>query len=186
MLPKRMVIVGGGYIAVEFAGIFSGFGVEVTEIIRANNILRGFDSTMRTALFEEMEKRNIKIRIKTEVRAIEKRGAIFSLQLDNDEVIETDCVMYATGRKALRPVAYITQSVSITSSLSNCKEKIAPRFSIARTSVLIRILIFRFSISSKSAVRIVLSKPRRILFARIISVTSTPNPEKMPANSTAM
>ena len=99
-LPKRMVIVGGGYIAVEFAGIFSGFGVEVTEIIRANNILRGFDSDMRTALFEEMKKRNIKIRTKTEVCAIEKRGAIFSLQLDNDEIIETDCVMYATGRKA--------------------------------------------------------------------------------------
>ena len=100
VLPKRMVIVGGGYIAVEFAGIFSGFGVEVTEIIRANNILRGFDDDMRTALFEEMEKRDIKIQTKTEVRAIEKRGAIFSLQLDNDEVIETDCVMYATGRKA--------------------------------------------------------------------------------------
>ena len=99
-LPKRMVIVGGGYIAVEFAGIFSGFGVEVTEIIRANNILRGFDNDMRTALFEEMKKRNIKIRTKTEVRAIKKRGAIFSLQLDNDKIIETDCVMYATGRKA--------------------------------------------------------------------------------------
>jgi glutathione reductase (NADPH) len=95
-----MVIVGGGYIAVEFAGIFSGLGVDVTEIIRADNILRGFDDDMRGSLFEEMGKRGITIRTETEVREIEKDGAIFHLRLGNEEIIETDCVMYATGRNA--------------------------------------------------------------------------------------
>jgi len=99
-LPKRMVIVGGGYIAVEFAGIFASLGVEVTEIIRADNILRGFDIDMRTSLFEEMEKRGIKILAETVVESIEKQGEILSLRLGNDEILETDCVMYATGRKA--------------------------------------------------------------------------------------
>ncbi len=99
-LPKRVVIVGGGYIAVEFAGIFSGLGVEVTEIIRADNILRGFDIDMRTSLFEEMEKRGIKILAETVVESIKKQGDTFSLRLGNDEILETDCVMYATGRRA--------------------------------------------------------------------------------------
>ncbi len=99
-LPKRVVIVGGGYIAVEFAGIFSSLGVEVTEIIRADNILRGFDIDMRTSLFEEMEKRGIKILAETVVESIKKQGDTFSLRLGNDEILETDCVMYATGRRA--------------------------------------------------------------------------------------
>ncbi|MBT4589708.1 MAG: glutathione-disulfide reductase [Rhodospirillaceae bacterium] len=99
-LPKRMVIVGGGYIAVEFAGIFASLGVEVTEIIRADNILRGFDSDMRVSLFEEMEKRGIKILTETVVESIEKQGDVFSLRLGDEEILETDCVMYATGRAA--------------------------------------------------------------------------------------
>ncbi|MEE2998748.1 MAG: glutathione-disulfide reductase [Pseudomonadota bacterium] len=100
VLPKSMVIVGGGYIAVEFAGIFAGLGVEVTEIIRAENILRGFDVDMRISLTQEMEKRGIKIRSEAEVSSIEKHGDIFFLQLNDGERIGTECVMYATGRKA--------------------------------------------------------------------------------------
>ena len=104
-LPKRMVIVGGGYIAVEFAGIFAGLGVEVTEIIRADAILRGFDEDVRVTLTEEMSKRGIKILSETSVRSIEKTEGGYSLRLghENDEFteeeIETDLVMYATGRK---------------------------------------------------------------------------------------
>ncbi len=98
-LPKRMAIVGGGYIAVEFAGMFSSLGVDVTEIIRADYILRGFDFDMRTALSEEMTKRNITIRAKTEVMGITKNADTLSLKLHNGEIIKTDCVMYATGRK---------------------------------------------------------------------------------------
>ena len=99
-LPKSMVIVGGGYIAVEFAGIFSGLGVEVTEIIRADRILRGFDIDMRVSLSEEMGKRGIKIKSEAEVLSIKKHQDNFSLQLKNGENIKTECVMYATGRKA--------------------------------------------------------------------------------------
>jgi glutathione reductase (NADPH) len=72
----------------------------VTEIIRADNILRGFDIDMRTSLFEEMEKRGIKILAETVVESIKKQGDTFSLRLGNDEILETDCVMYATGRRA--------------------------------------------------------------------------------------
>ncbi len=97
-LPRRIVIVGGGYIAVEFAGIFNGFGSQVTEIIRADNILRGFDEDVRIALAEEMEKKGTIIRRESVVRSIDKHGGGFSVRLAHGEIIETDLVMYATGR----------------------------------------------------------------------------------------
>ncbi len=102
-LPKRIVIVGGGFIAVEFAGIFNALGVDVTEIIRGDEILRGFDQDMRTSLAEEMEKKGIKILRKTSIQSIEKKANGYSTHLIGDEVLyeedlETDLVMYATGR----------------------------------------------------------------------------------------
>ena len=71
-LPKRILIQGGGYIAVEFAGIFNGLGSEVTLVYRGDNILRGFDDDVRKHLRAEMEKRGIKIITKRIVEAIEK------------------------------------------------------------------------------------------------------------------
>ena len=97
-LPKRMVIVGGGYIAVEFAGIFAALGVEVTEVIRAEAILRGFDHDIRVNLTDEMQKRGIKVLSETVIRSIEKDGDVFTLRCAGNEIIETDLVMYATGR----------------------------------------------------------------------------------------
>jgi glutathione reductase (NADPH) len=102
-LPRRIVIVGGGYIAVEFAGIFNALGVEVTEIIRGDQILRGFDDDMREALAAEMENKGIKILRETVVRSIEKTANGYSLRLaggaiSGGEDLETDLVMYATGR----------------------------------------------------------------------------------------
>ena len=97
-LPKRMVIVGGGYIAVEFAGIFAALGVEVTEVIRAEAILRGFDHDIRVNLTDEMQKRGIKVLSETVIRSIEKDGEVYTLRCAGNEVIETDLVMYATGR----------------------------------------------------------------------------------------
>lgn len=97
-LPKRMVIVGGGYIAVEFAGVFASAGVDVTEIIRAPNILRGFDEDVRNHLRTEMEKKGITIRSETVVDSIEKSGDGFVVTVNGGETIETDVVMYATGR----------------------------------------------------------------------------------------
>ena len=100
ILPKKVVIVGGGYIAVEFAGIFSGFGSSVTEIIRGEEVLRGFDNDIRKSLSEEMRKRDIKILAKTEVTEIKKSGQNLLVTLNSGSVMETDCIMYATGRAA--------------------------------------------------------------------------------------
>ena len=99
-LPKRMVVVGGGYIAVEFAGIFASLGVDVTEIVRADTVLRGFDEDIRQALDEEMSKHGINIMSKTVIQRIEKQENVYRLHLENNDVIETDLVMYATGRRA--------------------------------------------------------------------------------------
>lgn len=101
-LPKRpnhVVIVGGGYIAVEFAGIFHALGAEVHIIIRADNILRGFDRTMRDALRVELENQGIKVHSECVVKSIEKTESGYSLRLDQVEMMDTDLVMYATGRK---------------------------------------------------------------------------------------
>lgn len=97
-LPERMVIVGGGYIAVEFAGIFSTLGVKVTQILRGDTVLRGFDEDVRAALAEEMTKRGITLRTETIVHSIERAGRGYSIRLSGDETIETDLILYATGR----------------------------------------------------------------------------------------
>ncbi|HIA81143.1 MAG TPA: glutathione-disulfide reductase, partial [Rhodospirillales bacterium] len=97
-LPKRMVIVGGGYIAVEFAGIFAGLGVEVTNILRADTVLRGFDEDIRLSLDKEMNNRGINIVSNTMVHSIADEGAEFNLRLENGESLKTDLIMYATGR----------------------------------------------------------------------------------------
>jgi glutathione reductase (NADPH) len=97
-LPKRIAIVGGGYVAVEFAGIFNAFGADVTEIIRAPQILRGFDEDVRDVLAQEMEKKGVTILRETVVNAIEKQGDGYSLKLENGNALEVDLVMYATGR----------------------------------------------------------------------------------------
>lgn len=97
-LPKRMVIVGGGYIAVEFAGIFNAAGVEVTQLIRADMILRGFDADVRAHLSTEMQKKGITIKHATRLVRIDKTGETYRLMTDEGAFIETDLVMYATGR----------------------------------------------------------------------------------------
>ena len=97
-LPKRIVIVGAGYIAVEFAGIFNSLGVDVTLVLRADTILRGFDDDIRMCLADEMEKRGITVKTESVIRSIEKQDDLYSLRLAGGEIIETDLVMYATGR----------------------------------------------------------------------------------------
>jgi len=97
-LPQRIVIVGGGYIAVEFAGIFSGFGSEVIELIRRPELLYGFDDDIRTALGEEMRGRGVDIRGRTQVARIDKVAGGYIVTTTAGGKIETDLVMYATGR----------------------------------------------------------------------------------------
>ncbi len=97
-LPNRMVIVGGGYIAVEFAGIMHGLGVDVTLIYRGTEILRGFDLDLRVMLRREMERKGIKVLIESDVKCIEKEGDAYSVVLERDTEIPADLVLYATGR----------------------------------------------------------------------------------------
>jgi glutathione reductase (NADPH) len=98
-LPKRILIQGGGYIAVEFAGIFNGLGSEVTLVYRGDNILRGFDDEVRNHLRTEMEKRGIKVLTKKIVEAIEKVNGGLCVELSDHEDIMVDKVMFATGRR---------------------------------------------------------------------------------------
>ncbi len=100
-LPKRMVIVGGGYIAVEFAGIFHGLGVEVTQLYRGSHFLRGFDDDIREHLAVEMRRKGIDLRFNANLDAVMQEDGKTIACLDNGAEIETDLVMYATGRKPL-------------------------------------------------------------------------------------
>src|SRR5882757_1665035 len=97
-LPKRILIQGGGYIAVEFAGIFNGLGSEVTLVYRGDNILRGFDDDVREHLRAEMERRGIRIITRQTVDAVEKTDHCFCVELSSRESFMADRVMFATGR----------------------------------------------------------------------------------------
>jgi glutathione reductase (NADPH) len=97
-LPKRIVIQGGGYIALEFAGIFAGFGSAVTVIYRGDNILRGFDKDVRTHVRAEMEKRGITILTGCTVMKVDKHGKEFTTHRSNGASIASDQVMFAIGR----------------------------------------------------------------------------------------
>jgi len=98
-LPRRVAIVGGGYIAVEFASIFRAAGAEVTQVIRADQILRGFDREVRDHLAGEMEKRGIRFLRGRNLARIEAAGPARRLVLDDGIALDVDCVMMATGRR---------------------------------------------------------------------------------------
>lgn len=97
-LPRHIVIVGGGYIAVEFAGIFHAAGARVTLIIRGTEVLRGFDEDVRVFLGQQIEKRGIALSRETVVRALAKSNEGTTVTLGNGETLLADAVMYATGR----------------------------------------------------------------------------------------
>jgi glutathione reductase (NADPH) len=99
-LPRRIAIVGGGYIAVEFAGIFHGLGCEVDIVIRRDRVLRGFDEECRTFVHEALKAGGIRMRTETTIeRIVAKDGkAPLQLQTPLGGMFETDLVMYATGR----------------------------------------------------------------------------------------
>jgi glutathione reductase (NADPH) len=98
-LPRRILIQGGGYIALEFAGIFHGLGSEVTVVCRADNILRGFDDDVRAHLRSEMEARGIKIISRQTVDLVAKVEHGFCVELSDRKAFVVDCVMFATGRR---------------------------------------------------------------------------------------
>jgi glutathione reductase (NADPH) len=97
-LPRRVVIQGGGYVALEFATIFAGLGSEVRVVYRGENILRGFDDEVRHHVRMDMEKRGVRIVTGCKVAAVERGSAHLSVHMSSGNRISADCVMFATGR----------------------------------------------------------------------------------------
>ncbi len=97
-LPERVVVAGGGYIAVEFAGIFHGLGAETTLIYRGEEILRGFDDDVRRLLHEEMAKKGITVIVQDRMVEICEQDGRYRAQTEAGRTLEADQIMYAIGR----------------------------------------------------------------------------------------
>lgn len=101
-LPKRVLVVGGGYIAVEFAGIFHGLGAKTTLLYRGGLFLRGFDGAVRKHLQEELTRRGMDLQFSTDIERIDKQAdGSLRATLTEGRVLEADCVFYATGRRPM-------------------------------------------------------------------------------------
>jgi glutathione reductase (NADPH) len=98
-MPKRVVVVGGGYIAVEFAGIFNGLGADVIQLYRGEQILRGFDHHVQAMVAQEITKKGVDLRTHANPAKIEKTADGLVITLEDGSVIEADAIMYATGRR---------------------------------------------------------------------------------------
>ena len=97
-LPRKAIIVGGGYIAVEFAGIFHGLGVDVTQLYRGPLFLRGFDGDVREHLAGQIRSKGIDLRFETNATAIEKAGKGVRVTLTDGSTLDADLILFATGR----------------------------------------------------------------------------------------
>ncbi|EIK62925.1 glutathione-disulfide reductase [Pseudomonas lactis] len=101
-LPKRVLVVGGGYIAVEFAGIFHGLGAQTSLLYRGDLFLRGFDGSVRKHLQEELTKRGLDLQFNADIERIDKQAdGSLKATLKDGRVLEADCVFYATGRRPM-------------------------------------------------------------------------------------
>ncbi|MBN2975928.1 glutathione-disulfide reductase [Pseudomonas sp. FP597] len=101
-LPKRVLVVGGGYIAVEFAGIFHGLGAKTSLLYRGDLFLRGFDGAVRKHLREELTKRGLDLQFNADIERIDKQAdGSLKATLKDGRVLEADCVFYATGRRPM-------------------------------------------------------------------------------------
>ncbi|AIY41539.1 Glutathione reductase [Collimonas arenae] len=101
-LPRRVLVIGGGYIAVEFASIFHGLGAKTSLLYRGDMFLRGFDQGVREHLNEEFQKKGVDLRFKADVARIDKQAdGSLKVTLKDERVLETDCVFYATGRRPM-------------------------------------------------------------------------------------
>jgi len=97
--PRRLVVIGGGYIASEFASIFAGLGSQVTQLYRGEQILRGFDDDVRNFVATEMRKKGVVLRTQAQVMQIERAAGALAVTLANGTVLPADTVLYATGRR---------------------------------------------------------------------------------------
>ncbi len=101
-LPRRVLVVGGGYIAVEFASIFQGLGAQTSLLYRGELFLRGFDQSVRLHLKEELSKKGLDLQFNSDIRRIERQADGSQLATLNDgRQLTTDCVFYATGRRPM-------------------------------------------------------------------------------------
>jgi glutathione reductase (NADPH) len=98
-LPKRVLIVGGGYIALEFANIFSGLGSETRILHRGDKLLRGFDDDLRAHMHIEAERAGIRLSMKTTVARLDKNGRNIRATLSGGETMDADVILFATGRR---------------------------------------------------------------------------------------
>lgn len=101
-LPRRVLVVGGGYIAVEFASIFQGLGAQTSLLYRGEMFLRGFDGAVRRHLREELDKKGLDLQFNSDIERIERLadGSLLATLRDGRE-LATDCVFYATGRRPM-------------------------------------------------------------------------------------
>ncbi len=101
-LPRRVLVVGGGYIAVEFASIFQGLGAQTSLLYRGELFLRGFDQSVRLHLKEELSKKGLDLQFNSDIRRIERQadGSLLAT-LNDGRQLTTDCVFYATGRRPM-------------------------------------------------------------------------------------
>ena len=101
-LPRRVLVVGGGYIAVEFASIFNGLGAETTLLYRRDLFLRGFDRSVREHLRDELGKKGLDLQFNSDIARIDKQAdGSLAATLKDGRVLEADCVFYATGRRPM-------------------------------------------------------------------------------------
>ena len=98
-LPKSMIIVGGGFIASEFAGVFNGLGVDVRQVYRSAQILRGFDDDIRNHVHDQMREKGVNIDLNSDVQSLEKNGDSIRAVMKDGATHDVDVVLYATGRK---------------------------------------------------------------------------------------
>lgn len=99
-LPRRVLVVGGGYIAVEFAGIFHGLGAQTSLLYRKELFLRGFDRSVREHLRDELTRKGLDLQFNSDIARIEKQAdGTLAATLKDGRVLEADCVFYATGRR---------------------------------------------------------------------------------------
>jgi glutathione reductase (NADPH) len=101
-LPRRVIVVGGGYIAVEFAGIFNGLGSQTTQLYRGDLFLRGFDDSVRQHLSDELRKKGLDLQFNSDIARIDKQadGSLLATLKDGRE-LAADCIFYATGRRPM-------------------------------------------------------------------------------------
>lgn len=114
--PERVVVVGGGYIGIELAGILNGLGTSTTLIHRGTQLLRGFDDDIRTRITDATSRNGISLLLETEIRAIENVNDVRVVQLSDGRKVEADEVIFATGRRPnIAPLNLSAAGVALTS-----------------------------------------------------------------------